>query len=125
MMYVLTLARWLARKTIKEKWRAQGRKVEYIPAAELTSEANLYLALNKARLMQEAWNHPVSVRHRMQGRIRMARRAVINEIRHNGRKVSSIAPEELGRLIGEYLKQHPEETVGYTELGCFPSVHKS
>jgi hypothetical protein len=49
--------------------------------------------------------------------MRMARKAVIAEIRHNGRKVNSIAPEELGRLIGEYLKEHPEEMVGLYGLG--------
>jgi hypothetical protein len=122
---LVTLARWLANKSVREEWNAAGRKVQYIDPGELTSATELYLRLHKARLLREAWEHPVAVRHRTQDRMRMARKAVIAEIRHNGRKVNSIAPEELGRLIGEYLKEHPEEMVGYTDLGCFPGVQKS
>ena len=120
-----TLARWLAHKAVKAEWRAAGRKVQYIPASELTKATELYLALNKARLLEEAWQHPVSRRHRAQDRMRMARRAVIAAIREKGQKVSSIAPADLNRMIGEYLAEHPEARIGYTDLGCFPGLQKS
>ena len=118
-MYVVTLARWLARKAVKEEWRRAGRKVQYLSPGELTAAANAYFALRKAELLREAYDHPVSVRYRQQGRMRMARKAVIAEIRDKGRKVNSIVPEELGRLIAAYLADHPKERIGYTELGCF------
>jgi hypothetical protein len=49
--------------------------------------------------------------------MRLARKAVIAEIRERGGRVSSIAPEELKKLIGTYLKDHPEESV-IAEFGC-------
>jgi NAD(P)-dependent dehydrogenase (short-subunit alcohol dehydrogenase family) len=117
-MQLMTLARWLAHKAVKSEWRAQGRKVQYIHPGEITKETNLYLALHKARLMREAWEHPISVRYRQQDRMRLARRAVIAEIRENGRRVSSIAPDELHKLIGKYLEDHPEKGVFLRDCGC-------
>jgi hypothetical protein len=41
----------------------------------------------------------------------LARKAVIAEIRDKGRKVNSIEPSELRRMIEGYLEDHPEENV--------------
>jgi hypothetical protein len=68
--------------------------------------------------MREAWEHPITVRHRQQGRMRLARKAVIAQIREKGQRVSSIAPADLERMIGAYLEDHPE-VIGFRELGCF------
>jgi hypothetical protein len=38
--------------------------------------------------------------------MRLARKAVIAEIRERGGKVNSIAPEELNKLIKAYVKDH-------------------
>jgi hypothetical protein len=54
---------------------------------------------------------------RLQRRMRLARKAVIAEIRDKGRKVSSIAPSELQRMIEAYLQDHPEDTP-ILEFGC-------
>jgi hypothetical protein len=50
--------------------------------------------------------------------MRLARKAVIAEIREKGRKVNSIEPSELNRLIQSYLKEHPWEGV-IKEIGCY------
>jgi hypothetical protein len=107
-MQLLTLARWLAEKAIKAEWRAQGRKVQYIDLRELIAATRAYLALRRAELMREAWEHPVTVRHRERERMTLARKAVIAEIREKGRKVNSIEPSELRRLIDAYCEEHPE-----------------
>jgi hypothetical protein len=41
----------------------------------------------------------------------LARKAVIAEIRDKGRKVNSIEPAEIRRLIDAYVNEHPEENV--------------
>ena len=114
-MHLLSLARWLARKAVKAEWKAEGRKVQYIEAKEITAAANAYLALRKSELMKEAWEHPVAVRHRQQERMTLARKAVIAEIREKGQRVNSIAPAELQKLIEAYVEEHPE----LRECGCF------
>jgi len=53
-MQLMTLARWLAHKAVKEEWRAQGTKVQYIEASEIAAAANLYLVQHMAELMKEA-----------------------------------------------------------------------
>jgi hypothetical protein len=117
-MHVLTLARWLARKAVTTEWRAQGRKVQYINASEITAATELDLMAHRNKLLREAWEHPAAVRHRQQKRKRLARKAVIAAIREKGRKVSSIAPEELGRMIETYLKEHPEEGAAKKDFLC-------
>jgi hypothetical protein len=87
-MNLLAVARWLAHKAVREKWEAEGRKVQYIPASEVTAAARAYLALRKKELMQEAWEHPATVRHRQRERMTLARKAVIAEIREKGRRVN-------------------------------------
>jgi hypothetical protein len=57
-MHLLSLARWLARKAVKAEWRAQGRKVQYIDASEITEASNIYLTLHRNELLKEAWEHP-------------------------------------------------------------------
>jgi hypothetical protein len=114
-MQLMTLARWLAQKAVKSEWKAEGRKVQYIPASEITAAAAIYLLRHRTKLMKEAWEHPVAVRRRQQERMTLARKAVIAEIRDKGRKVSSIAPAELQRLIEAYVEEHPE----LRECGCF------
>jgi hypothetical protein len=46
-MHLLSLARWLARKAVTAEWRAQGRKVQYINASEITEASNIYLILHR------------------------------------------------------------------------------
>jgi hypothetical protein len=110
-MQLMTLARWLARKAVKQEWRAQGRKVQYIPTSEITAAANLYLLKHRRELMKQAWEHPAARRQRDT----LARRAVIEAIRQKGQRINSIAPAEMERLIAEYVKDHPELRV----CGCF------
>jgi hypothetical protein len=117
MREVMILARWLARKAVKAEWKAQGRKVQYIDASEITEASNVYLVLHRNELMKEAWEHPYAKRVRGQQRMRLARKAVIAEIRDRGGRVNSIAPEELQRLIQGYLKDHRWECA-LTERGC-------
>ena len=59
----------------------------------------------------------VAIHYRHQERMRLARKAVIAEIRDKGRRVNSIAPEELNRLIESYLKDHRWE-FAIKEFGC-------
>ena len=40
----ITLARYYAKKAVKEQWRAQGLKLQDFQASELAREANAYLA---------------------------------------------------------------------------------
>jgi len=102
-MQLMSFARCLTKKAVTTQLRAQGRKVQYIDASEITEASNIYLTLHRNELMKEAWEHPVTVRHREQERMSLARKAVIAEIRKKGGKVNSVAPSELRRLIREYL----------------------
>jgi hypothetical protein len=115
MQALITIARYLAKRAVKAEWRAQGRKVQYIQAREITKASNIYLLRHKAELLREAWKHPALVRHRQQQRQRLAQRAVISAIRQKGQRVNSIAPSELQKLIADYVDEHPE----LRECGCF------
>jgi hypothetical protein len=112
---VMILARWLAGKAVKAEWKAMGRNAE---ASEIAAAANVYFVLHRKELLSEARAHPVAIHYRQQERMRLARKAVIAEIRDRGGRVNSIEPSELKRLIGAYLKEHPEEGV-IREIGCF------
>ena len=99
-MQLMTLARWLARKAVKAEWKSQGRNPKI---GEPAAAANVYFIKHREELLSEARAHPVTIQFRQQKQMRLARKAVIAEIRDKGRKVSSIAPEELRRLIEAYL----------------------
>jgi 4-alpha-glucanotransferase len=115
MQALITIARYLAKRAIKDEWRAQGRKVQYINIRELTQASDSYLREHKAKLMKEAWKHPALVRHRQQQGQRLTQRAVIEAIRQKGQRINSIAPDELQKLVREYVEEHPE----LRECRCF------
>jgi hypothetical protein len=110
---ICALVRWLARKAVKAEWKAMGRKPEYADAAA----TNVYFMEHREELIREARNHPVAQHYRHQERMKFARKAVIAEIREKGRRVNSIAPEELNKLIKAYLEDHRWECA-LTERGC-------
>jgi hypothetical protein len=93
---ICALVRWLARKAVKAEWKAMGRKPEYADAAA----TNVYFMEHREELVREARAHPVALN------------------REKGRRVNSIAPEELNRLIESYVKEHPWENV-VKEFGCY------
>jgi hypothetical protein len=115
MQALITIARYLAKRAVKADGKPQGRKVQYIDIREITAATNLYLGEHKAELMKEAWKHPALVRHRQEQRQRLAQRAVIAAIREKGKRVNSIAPAEIRKLIEAYVAEHPE----LRECGCF------
>ena len=104
--YVVTLARWIANKTVKAQWEAQGRKPKI---GELSKASNVYFTENIEDLIAEAWEHPAAKEWRRKERMRLARKAVEAEISRGG-KVSSIEPQEIRRLVDAYVKDHPEES---------------
>jgi hypothetical protein len=111
--YVMTLARWLASKAVKAEWKSKGRKPEHVEPSEIAA----YFAEHRAELLMEARNHPVALKYQHQEQMRLARKAVIAEIRERGGRVNSIAPEEIERLIQSYLEEHRWEcAIG--EIGC-------
>jgi hypothetical protein len=114
---VLIMARWLARKAVRAEWKAMGRQLQYADASELAAASNVYFIEHREELLKEARNHPVAQHYRHQERMKFARKAVIAEIREKGRKVNSIAPAELRKLIETYLQDHPEDNV-IVEFGC-------
>ncbi len=116
-MVVMTLARWLARKAVKAEWKTSGRNPQYAEASEIAAASNVYFMEHRNELLEEAWEHPVAKEYRHKERMRLARKAVIAEIRERGGRVNSIAPEEVRKLIGAYLEEHPEESV-IVEIGC-------
>jgi hypothetical protein len=69
-------------------------------------------------LLSEAWEHPGAKEWRQKERMKLARKAIVAEIRDKGGKVSSIDPQEIKRLIDAYLKDHPEENTFKTFV-CF------
>jgi vacuolar-type H+-ATPase subunit C/Vma6 len=79
--------------------------------SEIARATNVYFMEHRRELIEEAWEHPVAQEYRHQERMRLARKAVISEIRDKGRKVSSIEPAEIRKLIDAYVKDHPEENV--------------
>ena len=104
--HVITLAKWLASKAIKAEWKSQGHRAEI---GELAKATNVYFMEHRRELIEEAWEHPVAMEYRHKERMRLARKAVIAEIRDRGQKVNSIEPAELRRLIEAYVKEHPTE----------------
>jgi hypothetical protein len=111
----MALARWLARKKVKAEWRTMGRNPLYADASVIAD----YFTEHRNDLFKEAYEHPVSIHYRHQERMRLARKAVIAEIRDRGGRVNSIAPEVLRRLIQTYLKEHPAEDNVIVEKVCF------
>src|SRR6476620_9823577 len=99
---VMTLARWLGGKALKAEWKSQGRNPQYIDASDIAA----YFFHHREELMKEAWEHPVAKEYRRKQRMKLAKKVVIAEIRERGRRVNSIAPEELNRLIEAWLKEH-------------------
>jgi hypothetical protein len=114
---ICALVRWLARKAVKAEWKAMGRRPQYAEASEIADATNVYFIEHRKELLNEARAHPVTIQFRQQERMRLARKAVIAEIRDKGRRVNSIAPEELNRLIESYLKDHRWE-LAIKEFGC-------
>jgi hypothetical protein len=102
---VMTLARWLGRKALKAEWKSQGRNPQYADASDVAA----YLFNHREELLKEAWDHPVAQEYRRKERMKLARKAVIAEVRDRGGKVKSIAPDELEKLIQRYLKDHQWE----------------
>jgi hypothetical protein len=51
---VMTLARWLARKAIKEHWRRQGVRWQYMDAKDIAKAAGAYLNEHRAELVDRA-----------------------------------------------------------------------
>jgi hypothetical protein len=49
-----TLARWLAKKHVRNEWKAMGRMSLDIDPVELAKATSLYLSENRARLREEA-----------------------------------------------------------------------
>ena len=89
---ICTLVRWLARKAVKAEWKAMGRRPEYAKVSELAAATNVYFIEHREEWLNEARAHPVAIHYRHQERMRLARKAVIAEIRERGGKVNSIAP---------------------------------
>ena len=54
--YVMTLARWIASKTVKAQWKAQGRKPKI---GEISKATNVYFTEHEKELIKQAWEHPV------------------------------------------------------------------
>jgi hypothetical protein len=109
----MALARWLGRVGMRAEWKAQGRNPQYADASDIAA----YFFNHREELMKEAWDHPIAKEYRRKERMKLARKAVIAEIREKGRKVNSIDPAELQRLIQSYLREHPWENV-IREIGC-------
>jgi hypothetical protein len=108
--YVMTLARWIASKAVKAEWKSSGRKPEHMEPSEFAA----YFMEHREELIREARNHPVAQQYRHREQMRLARKAVIAEIREKGRRVNSIAPDELNKLIKAYRRW---ESV-IREIGC-------
>jgi len=111
---VMTLARWLGRKALKAEWKSQGRNPQYADASDIAA----YFFNHREELLKEAWEHPVAQEYRRKERMKLAKKAVIAEIKDKGRRVRSIDPIELNRLIEAYLKEHPWEGL-LVEKVCF------
>jgi hypothetical protein len=109
----MTLARCLARKAVKEEWRAQGRKVQYIHPSEITKASNRYLEEHRNELMMEAAQRficgtPFETRARQERWKTLVKEA----IRAEGGKVVSIAPADLRKLVEAFLQENPERRFG-------------
>ncbi len=106
MREVMTIARWLARKAVTLEWKASGRRPEHAEVSEIAAATNVYFMEHWKELLSEARAHPVIRQYQQREQMRLARKAVIAEIRERGGRVNSIAPEELNKLIKAYLKEH-------------------
>jgi hypothetical protein len=106
MREVITIARWLANKAVKAEWKAMGRRPQYEEVSEIAAATNVYFMEHWKDLIEEAKAHPVAIQYREREQMRLARKAVVAEIRDRGGKVNSIAPEELKKLIRAYVKEH-------------------
>jgi hypothetical protein len=58
-----------------------GRRPEYAEVSELAAATNVYFIEHREELLNEARAHPVAIHYRHQERMRLARKAVIAEIR--------------------------------------------
>ena len=105
--YVMTLARWIANKTVKAKWKAQGRKPKI---GEIDKATKVNFTEHEKELIKEAWEHPIAIEYRHKGRM-------ITEFR-KGRWVKSISPEDLQKIFEDYLEEYPEDRVVKTKV-CF------
>jgi hypothetical protein len=112
-MHLIALARYLARTALTAEWKSRGRKPVDIEPSEFAD----YFTEHRKELLKKAWEHPVALKYRHKERMRLARKAVIAEIREKGRRVNSIAPEELNKLIKAYLEEHRWESA-IREIGC-------
>jgi hypothetical protein len=112
--YVMTLARWLASKAIKAQWKSQGREPGI---GEISKATNVYFTEHEKELIKQAWEHPVAIEYRHKEGMRVARKAMIAEIR-KGRRINSISPEDLQKLLEAYLEEYPEDRVIKTKV-CF------
>jgi hypothetical protein len=54
LMMLEVMARWLAKKAVKQHWKEMGRRTLEIDPVELGKATNLYLNENRARLREEA-----------------------------------------------------------------------
>jgi hypothetical protein len=111
MREVMVIARWLASKAVKAEWKAMGRKLQYEEVSEITKASNVYFMEHWKEWIEEARAHPVIVQYERREQMRLARKAVIAEIRDRGGRVNSIAPEELKKLVEAYLEEHRWECV--------------
>jgi len=50
---LMTIARYLARKRIKDELRANGLRIQLVEPADITRAANAYLAVRRAELIAE------------------------------------------------------------------------
>jgi hypothetical protein len=91
--YVMTLARWIANRTVKAQWKAKGRKPKI---GEIGEATKVYFTEHEKELIREAWEHPIAKEQRM-----------IVEFR-KGRWVRSI---DVGKLFEDYLEEYPEDRV--------------
>ena len=87
--YVVTLARWIASRTVKAQWKAQGRKPKI---GEIDEATTVYFIEHAGDLIGEAWEHPAAKEWRQKERMKLARKASMAEIRDRRGKVSSIEP---------------------------------
>jgi hypothetical protein len=110
----MALARYLGRVAMKAEWRSMGRNPLYADASDIAA----YFFHHREELLKEAWEHSVAKEYRRKERMKLAKKAVVAEIKDRGRKVKSIAPEELRKLIESYLKDHQWESA-LVEKVCF------
>jgi ElaB/YqjD/DUF883 family membrane-anchored ribosome-binding protein len=115
---ICALVRYLARLAVRAEWKSRGRNPLRTKPTEIAAATSAYFTEHREELLKEAWDHPVAQQYREKERMKLARRAVIAEIRDKGRRVKSIAPEELNELIDAYLKEHPWEGA-LVEKVCF------